>query len=124
MDSIKALMNKKIFRSREEHHDRNLTRFAVALAAVLFATACVLALGIFAGLAFLLVLGLLEIACWILPAAWTALVYARYRISFIKHFVDSLEKSYDNYDKRRDRLNDRLKKVRKEAKEYGTRREG
>lgn len=98
--------------------------FAVALAAVLFATACVLALGIFAGLAFLLVLGLLEIACWILPAAWTALVYARYRISFIKHFVDSLEKSYDNYDKRRDRLNDRLKKVRKEAKEYGTRREG
>lgn len=35
MDSIKALMNKKIFRSREEHHDRNLTRFAVALAAVL-----------------------------------------------------------------------------------------
>ena len=97
---------------------------AVFAAAVLFAVSCVLSLGLFAGFAFLIIWGLLEIACWILPAVWAGRVYVRYRVSFIKRLADSLEKSYDNYDKLRDRLWSRLKKERKEAKEYGERREG
>lgn len=96
----------------------------VLAAAALFSVACVLCLGLFAGFAFLIIWGLLEIACWILPAVWAGLVYVRYRVSFVKRFADSLEKSYDNYDRRRDRFWDRLKKVRNEAKEYGERREG
>ena len=97
---------------------------AVFAAAVLFAVSCVLSLGLFAAFAFNINWGLLEIPSWIIPEVWARLVYVRYRVSFIKRLADSLEKSYDNYDKLRDRFWGRLKKVRKEAKEYGERREG